>query len=314
MSWNPDHLPSAHGRTFAVTGSTAGIGYFAAEQLARAGAHVVIAGRSPQRIATAIEAIQAEVPGASLGSVLIDLTSLDSVTAAAQELAALPRLDGILLNGAAMSGNRTATTADGLPLMLGTHAVANHLLIASTLDALARTSAAHGRPARIGHVSTGFVSRLGSLPADLQELPRLGITAYTRAKGITETFAFELDRRLRAANVPVESLVSRPGVGVDAKTPLRPGVHDQSTPHRRSPYTPWAQGKDSAAWSAVRTLLDPEARGGEQYAPAERLRGVPVKVQPWALTSSPGPEAQRIWDSLARLSGRRIDLAASPLM
>ena len=49
MSWNPSHPPRQDGRTFVITGGNAGLGYFAAEQLASTGAHVVLASRSLAR-------------------------------------------------------------------------------------------------------------------------------------------------------------------------------------------------------------------------------------------------------------------------
>ncbi|GAB2510304.1 hypothetical protein GCM10027064_04700 [Microbacterium petrolearium] len=50
MSWNPDRLPDLRGRVYAVTGATGGIGYFAAEQLAAAGAEVVLVSRSAAKL------------------------------------------------------------------------------------------------------------------------------------------------------------------------------------------------------------------------------------------------------------------------
>src|SRR3954469_25674776 len=114
MTWDPLHLPDQHGKTFVVTGGNAGIGYFAAEQLARAGGHVVIASRNPDRVAIAQAAIRGEAPNASLGSVRLDLTSLASVRDAAAELAALPRIDAIILNAGVMSmPGKRETTEDG---------------------------------------------------------------------------------------------------------------------------------------------------------------------------------------------------------
>jgi short-subunit dehydrogenase len=51
-------LPDQTGRTHIVTGATAGIGYFAAEQLAGAGARLVLAARSAQRLETAAASIR----------------------------------------------------------------------------------------------------------------------------------------------------------------------------------------------------------------------------------------------------------------
>ena len=310
-AWDPSDLPDQSGRTLVVTGATAGIGYFAAEQLAAAGAHVVLAGRSPERLEIAATAIREQVPAASLGTAVVDLSSLASVRDAGAELAALDRLDGLLLNGGSMAMRARDRTVDGLPLLAGTHVVANAALVAHTLPALLRTGARHDVRTRVVHTSSGFVDRLRRPVVDALPTSRSGVVAYTRAKAVTEVFAFELDRRLRSAGAPTETLVSRPGVGVDARTPHRPGIRDASVPARPNPYTPWAQGKDAAAWSAVRALTDPGARGGELYAPANGRRGLPVRVQPGTLTASPAPQdVASVWRRLEELVGVDLPVAS----
>jgi NAD(P)-dependent dehydrogenase (short-subunit alcohol dehydrogenase family) len=304
MTWNPAHLPNQSGRTFVVTGATAGIGYFAAEQLAAAGAHVVLASRSASKLRVAMDAIRGQIPQASLGSVVLELGSFASIDDAAAELAELPRLDGILLNGGAMSMSRTATTDDGLPILLGTHVVANVRLVSALLPTLAASATTHGTVGRVVHASTGFVGLRRYELDDVATVPWTGIGSYTKAKTVTEVFAFELDRRLKAAGLPVVSVVTRPGVGVDAKTPQRAGIRDSSTPFQHNPYTPWAQGKDTAAWSSVRGLTDPDVRGGEYFAPSGRLRGEPVSVTALARTASPADGvAQSVWRQLEALAG-----------
>ena len=306
MTWDPAHLPDLSGRVYVVTGATAGIGYFSAEQLAAAGAEVVLASRSAAKIGVVADTLRNHVPGAVTRAVTIDLTSLDSVAAAADELAALPRLDGILLNGGPMELSSRSRTPDGLPLLLGAHTVANVALLARLLPALASGATARGSVARVVHTSTGFVGRFPTDASDLSVTPRFGVHAYTKAKTVTEIFAFELDRRLRAARLPVASIVSRPGIGVDAKTPERAGVRDSTVGYRRNPWTPWAQGKDAAAWSGVRALADPAATGGQYYAPREGMRGVPVDVEPYPHTARPDPElANRLWRELEELANVR---------
>jgi NAD(P)-dependent dehydrogenase (short-subunit alcohol dehydrogenase family) len=56
-----------------VTGSTAGIGYAIAVELAREGAIVIVNGRTPERVATAVERIRTEVAGADVSGVAADL-------------------------------------------------------------------------------------------------------------------------------------------------------------------------------------------------------------------------------------------------
>ena len=309
MTWNPSRPPTQVGRTIVVTGATGGIGYFAAEQLAASGADVVLASRSAEKLRVAQDAIRSQVPDASLRSVVIELGSLASVDDAAAELAALPRLDGILLNGGAMNLSRRPVTSDGLPLLLGTHVVANVRLLAGVLPSLTATAVEHGSIGRIVHTSTGFVARFRFDLDDVSRLPLTGIGAYTKAKTATEVFAFELDRRLRQARTPVMSLVTRPGIGVDAKTPERAGIRDSTTPYQKNPYTLWAQGKDTAAWSSVRALTDPGAQGGEYYGPRDGATGMPTSVALTPRTAHPSADyADRVWGQLESLAGVRIDL------
>ncbi|WP_193103282.1 SDR family NAD(P)-dependent oxidoreductase [Brachybacterium sp. FME24] len=306
MTWNPTHLPDLRGRVYAVTGATGGIGYFAAEQLASAGAEVVLASRSPTKIEVAEAAIRGQVPGAVTRAVDFDLTSLESVAEGAERLAALPRLDGIFLNGGPMQFTSRATTADGLPLLTGAHTVANVALVARLLAA--RGPGEDDRSLRVIHASTGYVQRFPMKVTEPRTTPRTGIAAYVKAKTLTEVFAFELDRRVRAAGLPIASIVTRPGIGADAKTPHRPGIRDSAVGNQRNPLTPWAQGKDAAAWAGVRALVDPEAAGGEFYGP-EKSVGPPIRLTPSRHTSALGEGVTAgVWTALEDLAGVRLSL------
>lgn len=307
MTWDPQHLPDLSGQVYAITGATGGIGYFAAEQVAAAGAEVVLLSRSQEKLERASRQIAARAPGSTSRQIQLDLTSLESVATASERLSALPRLDGIFLNGGPMQFSSRQRTSDGLPLMLGAHTVANVALVARLLPALRGNRGPRGP--RIVHASTGFVAQFATKVDDVDRTPRTGIGAYIKAKTLTEIFGFELHRRLAAAGLPVASVVTRPGVGVDAKTPERPGIRDGSVRYQRNPYTPWAQGKDAAAWSGVRALADPSIGGGEYVAPAGGARGEPVTVEPLARTARPDPQvAARVWRRLTDLAGVRIDL------
>lgn len=85
-----------NGRKAIVTGSTAGIGRAIAEGLARAGAAVVINGRSEERVAQAVQEVRALFPDADITGVRADVATAEGSAALA---AAVPEAD-ILINNA----------------------------------------------------------------------------------------------------------------------------------------------------------------------------------------------------------------------
>lgn len=85
------------GRSALVTGSTAGIGFAAARALAREGAHVIVNGRSAERVAQAVERIRADAPGSEVRGAAADLSTAAGVEQLIAQVG--PALD-ILVNNA----------------------------------------------------------------------------------------------------------------------------------------------------------------------------------------------------------------------
>ena len=79
MTWYPLPLPPLAGRRYLVTGANAGLGFFTAARLAGAGAHVVLSGRSRERLDAAAAAIRGARHAASLETLVMDQSSLASV-------------------------------------------------------------------------------------------------------------------------------------------------------------------------------------------------------------------------------------------
>ncbi|MET0225436.1 MAG: SDR family oxidoreductase [Dokdonella sp.] len=86
--------PSLSGHSAIVSGSTAGIGYAIAEELARQGAAVIVNGRTQARVDAALATLAQAVPGASLRGVAADLST---AAGAATLIAQIPQAD-ILIN------------------------------------------------------------------------------------------------------------------------------------------------------------------------------------------------------------------------
>jgi NAD(P)-dependent dehydrogenase (short-subunit alcohol dehydrogenase family) len=88
------------GKNAIISGSTTGIGYAIAVGMAKAGATVVINGRTEKRVVDAIERLKAEVPGAEVKGVAADLSSAAGVN---QMIAHCPHAD-ILVNNLGIYG------------------------------------------------------------------------------------------------------------------------------------------------------------------------------------------------------------------
>ncbi len=291
--WIVDRLPHQETKRFLVTGATSGIGYFIAEQLAGAGADVILAARSQMKIELAQEAITARIPTAPLQSVILDLGDLGSIRRAAHQLQRKGPLHGAVLNAGVLAQDPRTETADGHELVYGTNHLGHFALSALIYPALARDGA---RLVTVGSVAARRATLdLGNLESTMS--PYRGFDTYKRSKLAQMIFAFELDRRLGATQSPVLSLVAHPGGALDGFTPNRPPAltHSRSSALRALPLFLVAQGKHEAAWPAVRALLDPDAEGGQLWGPRVlRSKGRPVLEKPSAAMTDVAV-AQRLW-------------------
>ena len=306
MSWSPARLPAQHGRVFVVTGGNAGLGYFAAEQLAGAGAHVVLASRDTKKADAAIRSIRSLVPRASFDRISVDLSSLESSVAAGTAIADFDRLDGLVLNAGATTGSRERLQSDdGFELTMATNYVGHFALTARAWPILARTP--ESRVVGLGSLSTELV-RLD--PHDLMSESRYGFfRAYAFSKHAIHGFTLELDRRSRAASAGVSGVIAHPGYAIDGLSPERPGIVERSAGDRfyGASIALAAQGKNRGAASVVRALLDPTVVGGEFVGPEFLTRGRPVLQRP--VLSSASPEfGAYLWAQSEQWTGQRFDI------
>ena len=314
-AWDPARLPAQSGRTFLITGANAGLGYFASEQLARAGAHVILSGRSPNKLAAAHDALEARVPDASVETLLLDVSNTGSIRAAAASvrggLFKRQRLDGVLLNaGIVHTPRQRETTRDGRELVLATNALGHFVLAAELLTTLSKSASRAWTPRMvwIGSAST----RMGAYdPVDIQLEDGYGAwRAYVQSKVVVQALGIEADLRLKDAEVPIESVVAHPGYSIGGRTPRVTGVNEPGAWKRVRDglQAPIAQSKERGAASLVRALVDPSVSGGEYWGPRHVTRGDPARQRP-SKTSSDPDVRRRIWETCERLSGMEWPLS-----
>jgi len=207
--WDPADIPDQAGRTILVTGTTVGgLGHHTALELARRGARVVITGRSPDRLAESESAILAEAPAAVLETVELDLADLSSVRRAASAASRLGPID-VLVNNAGVMGTPYHRTADGLELQLATNHFGPFLLTGLLLPQL--TASEDGRVVAVSS-QMHRIARSAPLDDPLVQRGRYQPwPTYGQSKLANLLFTYELDRRLRRAELPVKALAAHPG-------------------------------------------------------------------------------------------------------
>ncbi|MFF4120444.1 oxidoreductase [Streptomyces sp. NPDC001714] len=195
--WNVSDLPALSGRTAVVTGANSGIGFTAADALARAGAHVVLAVRDPERGRAAAARVNGSTEVRRL-----DLADLASV----REFAAgWDRPLDLLVNNAGVMMLPELRTKDGFEMQFGTNHLGHFALTNLLLPYLTD---------RVVTVSSGL-HRGGDGVIHFENVNLEGAynptRAYAQSKLANLLFVLELQRRLTAAGSRVRALAAHPG-------------------------------------------------------------------------------------------------------
>lgn len=114
------HMPSA--QSALITGGGSGIGLGCARHLVRDGVAVVLAGRSPERLAAGAAALVADVPGAQVHTVRCDVTDESAVAEACAVAAGVGTFTMVVANaGYGSASPFHLTTLDDWNGVLGTN-------------------------------------------------------------------------------------------------------------------------------------------------------------------------------------------------
>ncbi|CCH77681.1 Retinol dehydrogenase 13 [Nostocoides japonicum T1-X7] len=263
--WTAADIPDQSGRVFVVTGANSGIGLAAATELARKGAHVVLACRNRAKAEEAARGI----PGSHEVRDL-DLADLDSVRAFADGVSDW-RIE-TLIDNAGIMNVPLARTPQGHESQLATNVLGHFLLTNLLLPRL--TDRVVWLTSMLHHAGTIHLDDL-----DMERRHYNGWIAYAQSKLADLMLAYELQRRLIGAGSPLRSMAAHPGYAA-TNLQQRSGTWQDhvSAAMNRVPFI--AQPAEGGALPTLYAATVPDLPGGSLIGPGGFLqqRGAPRTV------------------------------------
>lgn len=208
------HPPLSRDDIIVITGGNKGIGLSTAKEFARLGASVIIACRSKQRAAAAVEDIRQyahiDKDDVRISYEILDLSSLQSVRDFALQISTKTlksKKIRCLINNAGIAISKQDKTDDGFAPVFQVNYLGHFLLVRLLLR----------------YEMFGDNSRIANVASCLHVLGKLDFTqvntnshvpgkSYTDSKALQILFSNELSRRLKASGSPVITLSLNPGI------------------------------------------------------------------------------------------------------
>jgi len=299
-NWTVNDIPPQTGRLAIVTGATGGLGFETALGLAQAGAEVVLAGRNPEKGRIAVESIMRSLPSAKAAFEMLDLASLMSVRAFAEQMIARGKpLDLLINNAGVMDLPTRGLTEDGFEIQFGTNHL-SHFALTGWLLPLLRSA----RSARVVNVSS-LAHRGGEIDFDNLQAERSyrSWSAYQQSKLANLLFTFELQRRSDTHGWGLMSNAAHPGYArtdLIANGPGTKGVRGMLSKILR----PLSHSAADGALPTLFAATSVEAERMGYYGPKGfyELKGpvAPAYVAPQARDET---SARKLWEVSEKLTG-----------
>jgi NAD(P)-dependent dehydrogenase (short-subunit alcohol dehydrogenase family) len=294
--WTAADISDQTGRVAVITGANTGLGYETALALAEHGAHVVLAVRNLDKGKEAAARITAKSPHAEVALQELDLTSLESIRAGAEQLrTGYDRID-LLINNAGVMYTPKSTTKDGFELQFGTNHLGHFAFTGLLLERLLPVAGS-----RVVTVSSiGHRIRADIHFDDLQwERSYSRVGAYGQAKLANLLFTYELQRRLAPRGTTIAVAAHPGGSRTELTRNLPPLVANAS-----SVIEPLFQDADAGALPTLRAATDPGVLGGQYFGPDgfAQLRGYP-KIVASSNRSHDVDLQRRLWAVSEELTG-----------
>jgi NAD(P)-dependent dehydrogenase (short-subunit alcohol dehydrogenase family) len=294
--WTAADAPDQSGRVAIVTGANSGLGFDTAAVLADKGAHVVLAVRDLAKGNEAVTRIKAKSPNAVVSVQELDLTSLESVRRAADQLRAdYPRIDLLINNAGVMYVPTRETTKDGFEMQFGTNHLGHFALTGQLLENIVPVDGS-----RVVTVSSVGHRILARIHFDDPQLTRKynRVEAYGQSKLANLLFTYELQRRLAAKGAPTIAAAAHPGFAATELMRHLPSFVPAVA------WRPFAQPADMGALPTLRAATDPAVQGGQYYGPdgIGEVQGHPKLVKSSAQSHNEDIQ-RRLWALSEELTG-----------
>lgn len=274
------------GKLVMVTGGTSGVGYFAALEVARMGASVILVGRDLTKCIASAQSIRQETGNPSITYLVADFSSLAQVrTIAHTFLDQHHRLDVLVNNaGAAFLFRRQST--DGFEMTFAVNYLSHFLLTHLLLPALQASPSA-----RVINVSSGGHNHAQIDFDDLQSRHFYNpYKAYGRSKLANILFTYELARHQTGAHITSNALT--PGM---VATDIWKKVHPLLTPILFPIIHHYGQTPLQGAQTIIYLATSDEVEGvtGLYYANRHPIHSSPASYDEGT--------ARRLWEASANL-------------
>lgn len=307
MTWTASDIPSLSGRTAIVTGANSGIGLETAAGLAARGATVIMACRNLAKAEKAADSLRTrQLPG-EIRLMQLDVANLSSVRAFAEAFSEqYSSLDLLINNAGVMGATKILRTKDGFESQFGTNHLGHFALTGLLLERLKAAPAP-----RVIAVSSVAHKATQGIDFDDPNYERGGykpFLGYARSKLANLLFMFELDRRCKAAGLPLIAAAAHPGY---TASNITSGANPEGS--RIKDFLVgignrfFAMSAVGGARPTLYAATHANIRGGEFIGPVGPLQfwGPPGPVARKATASDP-QAASRLWSLSQELTGVRM--------
>ena len=273
-------LPSLEGKTIAITGTTSGTGYVAANACGKLGAKVLLLNRQSERSVKSYESLKANTPNGDFIRIECDLQSFNSVKESTKNIeeSAIEGLD-VLCNNAGVMALEDIATIDGYDVQMQTNHLSHFLLVKLLFPLLKKAESLRGEARIINHSSIARkqpskILKSAYLEKNGGNLGGNGTSImggarwlrYNQTKLANAAFTAALHHKLSATNINIKAIVAHPGL---AETDL------QTTTVKDGGMGKWitrqmmklGQSREDGALGILKSIADSSINSGDFVGP-----------------------------------------------